>query len=141
MSGEINMEKDREFTKYERARIIGARGLQIAMDAPLLTKMSEEDLNGINYDPLKIAEKELSSGVLPISINQPLPEKREEDLGKIKIDERSASDDEKIRAEEEEEMEIAKGGEMMELANVVEESEEDVPVLAAGEGIASEDLE
>jgi hypothetical protein len=70
-----------------------------------------------------------------------LPEKREEDLGKIKIDERSASDDEKIRAEEEEEMEIAKGGEMMELANVVEESEEDVPVLAAGEGIASEDLE
>jgi hypothetical protein len=33
-----------EFTKYERARIIGARALQLAMDAPLLLKVPEKDI-------------------------------------------------------------------------------------------------
>ena len=33
-----------QFSKYEIARILGARGLQIAMNAPLLIKMSKEDL-------------------------------------------------------------------------------------------------
>jgi DNA-directed RNA polymerase subunit K/omega len=135
------MVEEREFTKYEKARILGARGLQIAMDAPLLTKMSEEELNGVNYDPLKIAEKELTTGVLPISVSQPLPDRHEEDLDKIKIEESTVSDAAKIKAEEEEEKEIAESGEMMELANAEEESEEDIPVLAAGEGVASEDLE
>ena len=64
------MEKQ-EFSKYERARIIGARGLQVSMDAPLLLEMDEKSLEEINYDPLKIAEKELDSGVLPISVNKP----------------------------------------------------------------------
>ena len=73
-----------EFSKYERARIIGARGLQISMDAPLLTEMSAEELNGVNYDPLKIAEKELNDGVLPISVNRPMPEKKDDDLEKSK---------------------------------------------------------
>ena len=47
-----------QFTKYETARIIGARALQIAMDAPLLLKVSEEKLKEINYDALKIAQLE-----------------------------------------------------------------------------------
>ena len=34
-----------QFTKYEIARIIGARALQIAMDAPLLLKISEQLLD------------------------------------------------------------------------------------------------
>ena len=46
------MAEKQEFSKYERARIIGARGLQISMDAPLLTDMSKEELEGVNYDPL-----------------------------------------------------------------------------------------
>ncbi len=33
-----------QFTKYEIARIIGARALQIAMDAPILVKISKERL-------------------------------------------------------------------------------------------------
>ena len=33
-----------QFTKYEVARILGARALQIAMDAPLLLKISEKEL-------------------------------------------------------------------------------------------------
>jgi len=52
--------KTQDFTKYERARILGARGLQIAMNAPLLIKINKEDLEKINYNALKIAEIELS---------------------------------------------------------------------------------
>ncbi len=117
------MAEKQEFSKYERARIIGARGLQISMDAPLLTKMSEEDLNGVNYDPLRIAEKELDSGVLPISVNKPMPERKEEPLEKIKIEESNVSDEAKEAAEKQEEKDIAEGGEMMELADSGEEKE------------------
>ena len=113
--------KTEEFTKYERARIIGARGLQISMDAPLLLKLKEEELESVNYDPLKIAEKELNSGVLPISVNRPMPEAKDEKLENIKIEESKVSDEEKIKAEMEEEKDIAEGGEMMELANSGEE--------------------
>jgi len=72
------------FTKYERARILGARALQIAMNAPLLVKISKDDLEKINFDALKIAEVELESDVLPISINKPMPKKREGPLKRLK---------------------------------------------------------
>ena len=114
---------EQEFSKYERARIIGARGLQISMDAPLLAKMDEEELNGVNYDPLRIAEKELDSGVLPISVNRPMPGKKEVDLEKIKVEESKVSDAAKEAAERQEEKDIAQGGEMMELADSGEEPE------------------
>ena len=65
------------FTKYETARILGARALQIAMNAPLLIKISDEDLEKIKFDALKIAEVELNSNILPISVKKPFPEKRE----------------------------------------------------------------
>jgi len=62
-----------ELTKYERARIIGARALQLALGAPLLLKLSEEDLRGINYNPIEIAKRELKEGILPINIKRPMP--------------------------------------------------------------------
>ncbi|MEA3248332.1 MAG: DNA-directed RNA polymerase subunit K [Nanoarchaeota archaeon] len=111
-----------EFSKYERARIIGARGLQISMDAPILMEMSEEELDGVNYDPLVIAEKELDSGVLPISVNRPMPERKEEDIKKIKVEDTNISDAQKEQIEKEEESAIASGGEMLKLANSEEES-------------------
>ena len=117
------MAEKQEFSKYERARIIGARGLQVSMDAPILIDMSEEDLEGVNFDPLRIAEKELDGGVLPISVNRPMPERKEEDIEKIKVEESKVSDAEKIKAEKEEEKDIAAGGEMMELADSGEEAE------------------
>ena len=52
-----------EYTKYERARIIGARALQISMSAPLLTKTDLEN-------PVEIAEKEMEDGVLPITVRR-----------------------------------------------------------------------
>jgi len=118
------MAEKQEFSKYERARIIGARGLQISMDAPLLIKMGENDLDSINYDPLRIAEKELDSGVLPISVNRPMPERRESDIEKLKIEASKVSDAAKEAAERAEEKDIAEGGEMMELADSGEESDD-----------------
>ncbi len=60
-------------TKYERARIIGARALQISMGAPLLIQFTEEDFQKIKFDPIKIAMRELEEGILPITIKRPLP--------------------------------------------------------------------
>ena len=82
----------KDFTKYEKARILGARALQISMNAPLLIKIEPEDLEKINYDSLKIAEVELNSNILPISINKPLPRKKEEALKRPK--EKKLSDEE-----------------------------------------------
>lgn len=93
-----------EFTKYEIARILGARALQIAMDAPILVKMNDEELKALNYDPLKIAEKEFSENVLPISIDRPMPSRKE---GKIKeVKEEKIEDAEIIAKEMEVEKEI-----------------------------------
>ena len=114
------MAEKQEFTKYERARIIGARGLQISMDAPLLMKMDQEELNGVNYDPLRIAEKELDSGVLPISVNKPMPKRVEEDIKKLKIEDSGVSDEEKIKREKEEE-ELVKEEGMIEVSDSEEE--------------------
>lgn len=111
-----------EFTKYERARILGARALQLAMDAPILMKINDDALSNINFDPLRIAEIELDSGVLPISVNKPMPEKRKDKIENIKIEE-SVSDEKKIKHEEETEKEIEEEGEIMALANPEEESD------------------
>ncbi len=62
-------------TKYEKARIIGARALQIAMGAPVLVKLDKKFLEGINFNPIEIAKKEFSKELLPISIKRPLPRK------------------------------------------------------------------
>ena len=68
-----------KYSKYEMARIIGARALQIAMGAPFLVKTTKEELEKINYDPVKIAKKEFEGGVLPITIKRPLPIKINEE--------------------------------------------------------------
>jgi len=62
-----------EYTKYETARIIGARALQIAMGAPILIKLSEEDLEKMKYNPIEISKMEFEKGSLPITIKRPLP--------------------------------------------------------------------
>lgn len=53
-----------KYTRFERARIIGARALQIAMGAPVLV----ED-NG-RLDPLNLAIEELKAGVIPITVKR-----------------------------------------------------------------------
>jgi len=114
--------KPEEFSKYETARILGARALQIAMNAPLLIKITQEDLEKIKFDALKIAEVEFESGILPISIKRPFPEKKDAELKKAK--EKKVNDSEKEEIEKEEEEEIAKEGEIMELATPADEVDE-----------------
>src|SRR3989338_6754049 len=101
------MTKPEDFSKYETARILGARALQIAMNAPLLIKLSKEDLEKVKYDALKIAEIEFESGVLTIYVKKPFPGKKEEKLKRM----REKTSDEKLEEKKaEEEQEIAKEG-------------------------------
>jgi DNA-directed RNA polymerase subunit K len=104
-----------KFTKYEIARIIGARALQIAMDAPLLLKIKEDELKEIRYDSLKISEKEFESGALPITIHRPTPRKGAEKLSQIK--EEKISDEELAEKEKEVEKEIAEDAKELGFAN------------------------
>lgn len=62
-------------TKYERARVLGTRALQISMNAPVLV-----DLEG-ETDPLQIAMKELTQQKLPLIIRRYLPDGSYEDWG------------------------------------------------------------
>ncbi|KTW27624.1 hypothetical protein T552_02066 [Pneumocystis carinii B80] len=60
-------------TKYEKARILGTRSLQISMNAPVLV-----DLEG-ETDPLQIAMKELSQKKIPLLVRRYLPDGSYED--------------------------------------------------------------
>jgi len=64
-----------KLTKYERARLVGARALQIAMGAPLLLKFKKEELASLKHRPVGIAKQELDKGVLPLTIKRPMPKK------------------------------------------------------------------
>ncbi len=66
-----------KYTRYEKARLVGARALQLSMGAPLMLKLSEEDLERINYNPVEIAKMELEKGILPITIKRPSPKRVE----------------------------------------------------------------
>ncbi len=62
------------YTKYEKARVIGARALQLAMGAPVLVKLGKAELERINYSPIAIAKLEFEKGIMPIMVKRPLPE-------------------------------------------------------------------
>ena len=71
-------EEEIEYTKYEKARLIGSRALQISMGAPFLVKLSPSDLKRINYNTVEIAKQEYNEGVLPITVKRPLPNENKE---------------------------------------------------------------
>lgn len=60
-------------TKYERARIIGTRALQISMNAPVMV-----DTEGLT-DPMAIAEKEINAKLVPFVVRRFLPDGTYED--------------------------------------------------------------
>lgn len=51
------------YTRYEKARIIGARSLQISMGAPVL-------IDDLNTDSLYLAKKEYKLGITPITVKR-----------------------------------------------------------------------
>jgi len=63
-------EYQKELSRFEIARLIAARAIQIAMGAPIFVKLSKEDLEKINYDPTEIAWIELEKGVLPLVVKR-----------------------------------------------------------------------
>ena len=126
------------FTRYEIARILGARSLQLAMDAPILLKLTKEDEEALYYDALKIAEREFESGVLPITFRRPMPKRSEKQIKKLteeelkeKLEEQTKLEkevgevvehkDKVEKTEERGEKEVEQDGEIMEMANPVDE--------------------
>ncbi|KAF9460116.1 RNA polymerase, subunit omega/K/RPB6 [Collybia nuda] len=77
LTGERQPNKERVttpyLTKYERARILGTRALQISMNAPVLVPLDGET------DALQIAIKELSQRKIPLIIRRYLPDGSFED--------------------------------------------------------------
>ncbi|MBS7640133.1 MAG: DNA-directed RNA polymerase subunit K [Candidatus Bathyarchaeia archaeon] len=64
-----------KLTRFEKARIVGARALQIAMGAPILVEVKEN-----MKSPVDIALEELKRGVLPITIRRTLPDGTYQDI-------------------------------------------------------------
>jgi len=64
-----------KLTRFEKARIVGARALQISMGAPILVEVSEGSSSLIN-----IAMKELEADILPITIRRTLPDGTYQDI-------------------------------------------------------------
>jgi len=54
-----------KYTRFEKARIIGARALQIAMGAPVLIKVPKDMV-----DPVKIAMMEFEKNAIPITVRR-----------------------------------------------------------------------
>ena len=69
----------KDYTKYEKARVIGARSLQIGMGAPFLVKLSEKQLEEVNYNPINIAKLEFAANVIPINIVRHMPTVKKEE--------------------------------------------------------------
>ena len=64
-----------KLTRFEKARIVGARALQIAMGAPLLIEQPE----GVS-SPIDLALEELQEGVLPMTVRRSLPDGTHQDI-------------------------------------------------------------
>ena len=62
-------------TKYEKARVLGTRALQISQGAPV-----HPDVEGDLKDPLLIAEVELRKKLTPLIIRRYLPDGTYEDV-------------------------------------------------------------
>ncbi|QLH75666.1 MAG: DNA-directed RNA polymerase subunit K [Methanomassiliicoccales archaeon] len=54
-----------KYTRFEKARIIGARALQISLGAPVLLDFPE----GV-IDPIQMAMMEFEKGVIPITVKR-----------------------------------------------------------------------
>ncbi|MDH3364711.1 MAG: DNA-directed RNA polymerase subunit K [Thermoplasmata archaeon] len=53
------------YTRFERARIIGARALQISMGAPVLVDVPDDLI-----DPIEIAITEFNENVIPMTVKR-----------------------------------------------------------------------
>ncbi|MCI4336849.1 MAG: DNA-directed RNA polymerase subunit K [Thermoplasmata archaeon] len=54
-----------DYTRFERARILGARALQVSLGAPILI-----DVPSTLIDPVEIAELEFAAQMIPITVRR-----------------------------------------------------------------------
>jgi DNA-directed RNA polymerases I, II, and III subunit RPABC2 len=64
-----------KLTRFERARIAGARALQVSLGAPILVELPPK-----MSDPIDIALVEIKEGVLPMTIRRTLPDGSHQDI-------------------------------------------------------------
>jgi DNA-directed RNA polymerase I, II, and III subunit RPABC2 len=74
LTQEINIGPPK-LTRFERARIIGARALQLSLGAPLLVEAPET-----MSDPIDLALKELRDQALPMTLRRVLPDSTSQDI-------------------------------------------------------------
>jgi len=74
LTGEIRVGPPK-LTRFERARIVGARALQLSLGAPVLVEL----LKGVS-EPIDIAIRELDEGFLPMTIRRTLPDGTYQDI-------------------------------------------------------------
>lgn len=70
--------KIEEYTKYEKARVIGSRALQLSMGAPMLIKLDDAELEKMRFSPLEIAKKEFAAGLIPMAVKRSMPGAKED---------------------------------------------------------------
>ncbi len=59
-----------KYTRFEKARIIGARALQIAQGAPFLIDLKEKELEAVRFNPIEIAKMEFEQGLVPLTVKR-----------------------------------------------------------------------
>ena len=55
----------RKYSKYEKARIVGARALQVSMGAPIIIEIPKNVI-----DPLRIALVEFENDAIPMTVKK-----------------------------------------------------------------------
>jgi DNA-directed RNA polymerase I, II, and III subunit RPABC2 len=79
MSGNVHIGPPK-LTRFERARIAGARALQVSLGAPILVELPSRV-----SDPIDIALAELKEGVLPMTIRRTLPDGSYQDIALVDL--------------------------------------------------------
>jgi DNA-directed RNA polymerase I, II, and III subunit RPABC2 len=69
-----------KLTRFERARIVGARALQVSLGAPVLVEVAL----GV-IDPIDISITELKEGALPMTIRRTLPDGSNQDIALVDL--------------------------------------------------------
>jgi DNA-directed RNA polymerase I, II, and III subunit RPABC2 len=70
----------RKLTRFEKARLIGARSLQVSLGAPILV-----ELDPSVSDPIDISLAELEGNILPMTLRRTLPDKTHQDISLLSL--------------------------------------------------------
>ena len=78
-----------KYTKFEKARIVGARATQIESGAPAILKFKKKELEDMEFRPIEIAKQELEKDLELIKKKISDNQSKKQELKKIIADERN----------------------------------------------------